>query len=202
MSMRNYDATTYPSQGDFQANSGQEESVSVFDRYSVFDGTFNLTRDLRVEGQVKGTINCKGTLFVAQGASVDAVIEAENITVAGDLEGEVNCRGRMQILESGKVKGKITTGTLVINEGAFYEGQLTMETGEQAYGSSSRSSRLRPSPAAVSSGTVNPISPEPARESGASGIPGGNTFIRRFGGQEQTWDATDAPNDNAETPSS
>lgn len=205
MSMRTYDATAYPSQGDFQTNSGQEDSVSVFDRYSVFDGTFNLTRDLRVEGQVKGTINCKGTLYVAQGATVDAVIEAENITVAGDLEGEVHCRGKMQILESGKVKGKISTGTLVINEGAFYEGQLTMESGDQAYGSGSpRASRLRSSPAPVSTGTANPITPDTGRDGPANGaaIAGGNTFIRRFGGQEQTWDATDDRDEGADAPTS
>ncbi len=204
MSMRTYDVTAYPSQGDFQANSGQEDSVSVFDRYSVFDGTFNLTRDLRVEGQVKGTINCKGTLYVAQGATVDATIEAENITVAGDLEGEVNCRGKMQILESGKVKGKISTGTLVINEGAFYEGQLTMESGNQSYGSSSsRSPRLRSSTAAVSTGSANPIAPDSGRDAPAAGtVAGGNTFIRRFGGQEQTWDATGDGNDGTETSSS
>ena len=147
MSMRTYDATTYSAQGgDYQANSGQDDSVSVFDRYSVFDGTFNLTRDLRVEGQVKGTINCKGTLYVAHGATVDATIEAESITVAGDLEGEITCHGKLQILESGKVRGKITTATLVINEGAFYEGQLVMET-NQAYGSGSRSVPSRKSPA-------------------------------------------------------
>ena len=204
MSMRTYDAANYASQSDYQATSGQEDSVSVFDRYSIFDGTFNLTRDLRVEGQVKGTINCKGTLYVAHGATVDAVIEAENITVAGDLEGEVNCRGKMQILESGKVKGKISTSTLVINEGAFYEGQLTMESGDQSYGSSSsRSPRLRSSPAAVSTGSANPIAPDSGRDAQAAGtVAGGNTFIRRFGGQEQTWDATGDENDGTETPSS
>ncbi len=197
MSMRTYDTTAYPSQGDFQAGGDQQDSVSVFDRYSVFDGTFNLTRDLRVEGQVKGTINCKGTLYVAQGATVDAVIEAENITVAGDLEGEVNCRGKMQILESGTVKGKISTGTLVINEGAFYEGQLTMESGDQSYGSSStRSARLRSTPAATSTGTANPAPPESGRDVAPAGTAAaGNTFIRRLGGQEQTWDATDEGND-------
>jgi len=204
MSMRTYDAATYPSQGDFQATSGQEESVSVFDRYSVFDGTFNLTRDLRVEGQVKGTINCKGTLYVAQGATVDAVIEAENITVAGDLEGEINCRGRLQILESGKVKGKISTGTLVINEGAFYEGQLTMESADQSYGStSSRTPRLRSSPPSVSTATANPIAQDAGRDAPVAGaMAGGNTFIRRFGGQEQNWDASDGGNEEAETPTS
>lgn len=204
MSMRTYDATTYPSQGDFQATSGQEDSVSVFDRYSVFDGTFNLTRDLRVEGQVKGTINCKGTLYVAQGATVDAVIEAENITVAGDLEGEINCRGRMQILESGKVKGKISTGTLVINEGAFYEGQLTMESGDHSYGATtSRTPRPRSSQSSVSTATANPIAQDAGREAPAAGAAaGGNTFIRRFGGQEQNWDASEDGNGEAETPTS
>lgn len=205
MSMRTYDAASYASQGDYQATSGQEDSVSVFDRYSIFDGTFNLTRDLRVEGQVKGTINCKGTLYVAQGATVDAVIEAENITVAGDLEGEVNCRGKMQILESGKVKGKITTGTLVVNEGAFYEGQLVMESSSgQSYGAAaSRSSRARPATPSVSAGTATPAPADAGRDTPpTANIAGGNTFIRRFGGQEQTWDANDEGGDRPQSPTS
>ena len=75
---------------------------SVIDQYSVFDGTFVAERDLRIEGQVKGTINCHGTLFVARGASVSAKVEAENIAVAGDLDGEIRCRGKLQLLPSGK----------------------------------------------------------------------------------------------------
>ena len=60
MSIRTYDAASFASPGDYEANSAHDEPVSVFDRYSSFDGTFNLTRDLRVEGQVKGTITWKG----------------------------------------------------------------------------------------------------------------------------------------------
>ena len=105
---------------------GDSDTFSVIDRNSIFDGTFQTTRDLQVEGEVKGTIDCKGTLFVASGAVVGAKVEAENVTVAGDLNGEVRCRGRLQIMPTGKVRGKIVTQTLVINEGAFYEGQLEM----------------------------------------------------------------------------
>lgn len=192
MSMRTYDAAPYSSPGDYQAGV-QEEPVSVFDRYSVFDGTFNLTRDLRVEGQVKGTINCKGTLFVAQGATVNATIEAENITVAGELEGEITCRGKLQILESGKVKGKISTVTLVINEGAFYEGQLVMESGQGGYSSPSRSTRSRstaPATAPVSTATAEPIRNGNDLAGATGSAAGSSTFIRRFGGQETTWDST------------
>lgn len=190
MSMRTYDPA-YPAEGEYQANGGQDDSVSVFDRYSVFDGTFNLTRDLRVEGQVKGTINCKGTLFVAQGATVDATIEAENITVAGELDGEINCRGKMQILESGKVRGKISTTTLVINEGAFYEGELAMESGKATTGGSTRSSRPRSTVAATSPASQPDAQRPPADPATSASGPGGNTFIRRFGGQETSWDSSE-----------
>lgn len=194
MSMRTYD-TAYASPGDYQEGAGEEESVSVFDRYSVFDGTFNLTRDLRVEGQVKGTINCKGTLFVAQGAIVNATIEAENITVAGELEGEINCRGKMQILESGKVRGKISTATLVINDGAFYEGEMAMDTGESQSGPSLRSPRTRPVVPATTQGPQ--AGRDPGEPPGGTAAPDGNTFIRRFGGQETTWDSSGGNEDPA-----
>jgi cytoskeletal protein CcmA (bactofilin family) len=183
MSMRTYDAAAYASSpAGYQPDAGSDDSVSVFDRYSSFDGTFNLTRDLRVEGRVKGTISCKGTLFVAQGAIVDANIDAENITVAGDLNGEITCRGRLQILASGKVHGKISTVTLVINEGAIYEGELVMDSGQDQGAASPRSIRARTPPA------TNRSTAEPAPTANQA-APGGNTFIRRFGGQESAWEA-------------
>ena len=72
---------------------GEGDSFSLIDRYSNFDGTFRSSRDLRIDGEVKGTIECQGTLLVAQGANVTAKVEAENITVAGDLNGDLRCRG-------------------------------------------------------------------------------------------------------------
>jgi cytoskeletal protein CcmA (bactofilin family) len=197
MTMRTYDTTTYASQGSFAGEgAGQEDSVSVFDRYSSFDGTFNLTRDLRVEGQVKGTITCQGTLFVAQGSSVNATVDAENITVAGDLDGEIICRGKLQILSTGKVHGKLTTASLVINEGAVYEGELVMETGDPR-GQAREYVRPR-STTPVSTGTANPIADAPRSDAPAAPAGGGNTFIRRFGGQEASWDqSNEPPDDNA-----
>ncbi len=190
MTMRTYDATSYASQNTFSSSEAQDDSVSVFDRYSSFDGTFNLTRDLRVEGQVKGTITCQGTLFVAQGANVNATVDAENITVAGDLDGEVVCRGKLQILSTGKVRGKLTTASLVINEGAIYEGELVMETASTAARDYVRP-RSTPSTASAASSSVDTARTEPAPSAPAAAPAGGNTFIRRFGGQETSWDQSD-----------
>lgn len=167
-----------------------QESISLIDQYSNFDGTYNSTRDLRIEGQVKGTIECRGTLHVAQGANVNASVEAENISVAGELDGEITCRGKLLLLPSGRVRGKINTRTLIVHEGAFYEGELEMNGEDQRR--SSRSGRNRPQPV---SGQPSPSSapqretadedtePQPVAQTGTS-----STFIRRFGGQEQQWD--------------
>lgn len=209
MSMRTFDSSSYASPRDEYGPQpeDQSESVSVIDRFSKFDGTFHSTRDLRVEGEVKGTIDCKGILHIAQGANVNATIEAENISVAGDLDGDINCKGRLQILPSGRVRGKINTVTLVINEGAFYEGELEMATADKRL-ASGRAVRSRASLSGgngpVPIGGSSSEGARPALDAGASAPQSpGNTFIRRFGGQETTWD--DAPattGEDDETPPS
>ena len=187
MSVRNADATGY-STAEQEVNQ-EADSFSVIDRHSIFDGTFLSNRDLRIEGEVKGTIECKGTLFVAQGANVSAKVEAENISVAGDPNGDVRCRGRLQIMPSGRVRGKVNTMTLVINEGAYYEGQLEMTPPEERVQTTPpRQLQAVSSPVSIS----NSSSVQRGVESGAS-----STFIRRLGGPETPWDSRSGePNGN------
>jgi len=148
------------------------EAVSLVDRHSAFDGNLRSQRDLRVEGELKGTVSCDGTLFVAEGAMVAATVDAEHVTVAGDLTGEVRCRGRLQILASGRLRAQVTTGSLVIQEGAIYEGQLQMAGVE-----------VRP-PTALRSRQAPPTSFEAAAAEKQSG---NTTFIRRLGSPETPW---------------
>ena len=190
------------------ADGGTAESFSVIDRHSVFDGIFHSSRDLRIDGEVKGTIECQGTLFVAQGANVNAKIEAENVTVAGDLHGEVNCRGRLQIMPSGRLRGKVNTQTLVINEGAYYEGQLDMANPDVRLPQGRNPRPIAPVSQPVpmpstSQPKAAPAQPAPqATETTVTGPAGSKTFIRRFGGPETPWEgaAEDADEANEEAP--
>lgn len=187
------------------------EALSLIDRHSSFDGTYRSSRDLRIEGQVKGTIECRGTLHVAQGAQVDAHVEAENIVVGGELSGEIVCRGRLQLMPTGRLRGKVSTQTLVINEGAIYEGQLEMVTPDNGNRLASITTAPRPlapvisAPPAPTSSVSEESAPQPmsapadlrSRQEGANGGPGGtSTFIRRFGGPETPWDGN--PDDESD----
>ena len=178
-----------------------EDSFSVIDQFSTFDGKFVAERDLRVDGNVKGTIECKGTLFVAQGAAVNARVEAENITVAGELTGDIDCTGRLQLLPSGRLKGKVRTKGLVIAEGALYDGELVMDSGatkqaaadgqpepEQQTPREAVSPRRAPETARRSSSRAAASQPR-STEAGANAENAApSTFIRRLGGPETPWE--------------
>jgi cytoskeletal protein CcmA (bactofilin family) len=194
MTMRGADESDFAPGVDDGSAIEAEDSYSVIDRHSIFDGTFQANRNLRIEGEVKGTIECRGTLFVAQGANVSAKVEAESITVAGDLNGDIHCQGRLQIMPSGRVRGKVTTVTLVINEGAYYEGQLEMTPPDQR----------PPAPR-----TLTPVTPpvqiptgQGSRSAGTTPAaePAGSssTFIRRLGGPETPWDNREEPSGDEE----
>ena len=152
------------------------DTASLVDRHSAFDGNFRSQRDLRVEGELKGNVTCEGTLFVSEGATIAASVDAEHITVAGELTGEIRCRGRLQILPSGRVRAAVSTGSLVIQEGALYEGQLQMAGIERP---ALRPIRTRPS-IASSSGDSRVDEPQPANST---------TYIRRLGSPEAPWES-------------
>lgn len=175
MSLRAHDA---PGSDAFSAS----ESASVIDRHSEFDGTYSTDRDLRIEGRARGKLTCQGTLHVAQGATVNAEIEAEQVIVAGVLEGKVSCRSRMQVMPSGELKGQIATPTLVINEGARYEGQMQMPSQKPRLASRNRSSTR----SVEDSGDPMSLDAGIARPTSTGG------FIRRLG-QQDVREQADSP---------
>ncbi|MCX2727721.1 polymer-forming cytoskeletal protein [Thermomicrobium sp. 4228-Ro] len=102
------------------------ESLTLIDRYTSVDGTLSSSRDIRIEGELRGTLRCEGSVQIAEGARVDATVEAGGITVAGTLRGTIDCRGKLHVLKTGLVAGTITTRLLVIEEGGRCEGELSM----------------------------------------------------------------------------
>jgi cytoskeletal protein CcmA (bactofilin family) len=99
---------------------------SVIDPHARFNGKYVSDRDLRIEGEAQGEIECQGTLIISPQARVRSAIQAHNVIVNGDYEGDVDCGGRFEIGSTGRVKGNIKTQVLVVKEGAHWEGGVTM----------------------------------------------------------------------------
>lgn len=88
-------------------------------------GKLNFRAPARIDGEVDGEIN-GDEILIAEGAVVTARIAATRVTVAGQVSGEIIARERLELLSTARLKCTITTASLVLNEGAQFEGDCKM----------------------------------------------------------------------------
>jgi cytoskeletal protein CcmA (bactofilin family) len=131
---------------------------SVIDPHARFNGKYVSDRDLRIEGEASGEIECSGTLIISPQAKVRSAITAANVIINGDYEGDVDCGGRFEIGSTGRVKGKVKAQVLVVKEGAHFEGAVLMSP-------EGRGAAATPAPPPVQASTPakgSPATPAPA----------------------------------------
>ena len=148
-----------PSPSEFRRPETGNESV--IDPHARFNGKYVSDRDLRIEGEAQGEIECQGTLIISPQARVRSAIKAHNVIINGDYEGDVDCGGRFEVGSTGRVKGAVKTGVLVVKEGAHWEGSVTM---------TQEPSRPAPSPQ-----PSKPATPGSSGSGGASGSGGSSS---------------------------
>jgi cytoskeletal protein CcmA (bactofilin family) len=103
------------------------DSGAYLDAGSRINGKLSFETPARIDGQVEGEINAKDSLTIGESAVVSAQVRAASVIVAGKVSGDIIAAHRIEIRPSAKVMGNITAPTLVINEGALFEGHCTMQ---------------------------------------------------------------------------
>jgi cytoskeletal protein CcmA (bactofilin family) len=99
---------------------------AYLDSGSKISGKLNFDGPTRIDGQVDGEISAKDSLTIGESAIVTAQIKAASIVVAGKVSGDLIAANRIEIRLSAKVVGNLTAPTLVIHEGAVFEGHCSM----------------------------------------------------------------------------
>ncbi len=99
---------------------------AYLDAGSKISGKLSFETPARIDGQVDGEINAKDSLTIGESAVVAAQIKADSVVVAGKVSGDITAVHRIEIRPSAKVLGNITAPTLVIHEGALFEGHCAM----------------------------------------------------------------------------
>jgi cytoskeletal protein CcmA (bactofilin family) len=100
-------------------------STSV-DASTEFDGKLRCKQTLRIDGVLKGEIECERTVLVGECAKVYASIEADDVTVAGMVEGDISARRKITLERTAVVVGNLTTPGIVIEEGAKLKGRIVI----------------------------------------------------------------------------
>jgi cytoskeletal protein CcmA (bactofilin family) len=105
----------------------QGGDVTIVGQGAKLEGTVVSAGSLRIDGQVKGQVNADGDVMLSPQSSVEADIRAQNVSVAGRFKGAIVVKGKAEVSRGGRVDGNITAKTLVVEEGAIFQGQSNMD---------------------------------------------------------------------------
>jgi cytoskeletal protein CcmA (bactofilin family) len=101
-------------------------ATTVIAKTTHVKGEIKGAGEIRIEGTVKGTLDCSATVLVAQGGQVEGEIRAETSTIAGNVKGDVFASQKIELTPTAEVEGNITSPRILIREGASFEGQVFM----------------------------------------------------------------------------
>jgi cytoskeletal protein CcmA (bactofilin family) len=113
---------------------GSSSSLNVKQRTTAFfasepelDGDISFKDMVRVNGHIAGTVYSKtGTLIVDTGAKVEAKVDVAVAVISGTVKGDIVARERVELGPASKIYGNIWTRSIVIKNGAIFEGVCKM----------------------------------------------------------------------------
>jgi cytoskeletal protein CcmA (bactofilin family) len=113
-------------------------------------GEITCQEDITIHGKVKGQITMtRGNLVVAPTGSTEANLNGIRITVHGTVKGDIVASERLELMDSAAVSGMISAPSLVIADGATFDGVIDM--------SAKKKGETPAAPAAPKLAVVEPI---------------------------------------------
>lgn len=91
-----------------------------------FEGLFNSSGSIRIDGTVKGEIKVSGNLYVGENGKVLGNIKGLNIFIAGEVQGNVFSDDQLRISTTGRLYGDVNIKTFILDENATFEGNCKM----------------------------------------------------------------------------
>ena len=107
--------------------------AAVVGKSVVVKGQILSREDLTIDGEVEGTVEMQEhRLTVGPNGKVRASVKAREVIVLGTLNGNVETSDRIDIRKDAKLVGDIKTARIVIEDGAYFKGNVDIVRTEAA----------------------------------------------------------------------
>lgn len=103
-----------------------QETETVIAPSVRVEGDFVSEGNVRIEGEVKGSISTDRDLIVGENAKITAGVQARNGVIAGELHGNLRVFDRLELASTARIYGDIQAKVLSVAPGAMMKGQLVI----------------------------------------------------------------------------
>jgi len=121
---------------------GKSGFNGILDEGSHIKGELHFEDTFKVSGKITGSVVSSGDLEVYEGGDLDGEIRVRHILISGSVRGTIRASERVEIHSTGKVTADVYTPTLVIKEGAFFEGRCSMRAEQEHDGATANVTRM------------------------------------------------------------
>ncbi len=111
-------AKATPVNDSFSANTIQNSTLLV--------GEVQSEGNIRIDGKLEGTLNTKAKLVVGPTGIITGDINCLNANIEGRIDGKMIVKEVTILKSTAKIQGDIETKKLVIEEGAVFNGRVSM----------------------------------------------------------------------------
>ncbi len=103
---------------------------TIIGKDSVITGTIDVKGPLRVDGKIKGQVNCSDTVTVGLGGELEAEVNCRNACISGKVMGNIIASEKVELQAKAEIDGDLKTKSLVIEQGAIFSGSCHMKAVE------------------------------------------------------------------------
>lgn len=110
----------------FKSDGKQSDLNGFLDSGSHLEGELRFETSFRVDGKLTGIVRSEGDLIVGESGEVEGELYVGQVFVSGTVRGTIHASRKIQIAPNGKVFAELDTPSLIIEDGATFEGQCAM----------------------------------------------------------------------------
>ncbi len=102
------------------------DRTTILKEDTSFEGKLSFEGGVIVNGKFTGEIFSNGELIIGKTGRVDGKIEIGSVVIHGHVQGDIKAQQKIVINAPASVQGDIVAPSLMIEEGAVFEGNCSM----------------------------------------------------------------------------
>jgi len=103
-----------------------QEFPTILGPDANFKGELSFEKGMRLMGRFEGKISTPGRVHIAKEAKMSADVEAGSIVVEGEVQGNLMANDRIELKQSARYEGDLRASKLVVDEGAVFNGHVSV----------------------------------------------------------------------------
>ncbi|MGD9238323.1 MAG: polymer-forming cytoskeletal protein [Desulfobacterales bacterium] len=103
-----------------------QNETSYFGKNLMIKGRISGNGNVIILGGLEGEFNLRGRVKIAEPAKIKGEVKADFISVNGSVKGTLSAQQQLHLEKTARIEGQIITPKLSIDEGAAFNGEITM----------------------------------------------------------------------------